>query len=109
PHLGENPFLLDEGRYQQLKRDLTGVRERGFAINFEETERGVAAMGVAIHDGHGHGIGAISVSTLASKFGAQMKSSLTGLVLAARDEIEHDMAATDLGQSRDVLSTGNPF
>lgn len=101
---GENPFRLDEGRYQQLKRDLTGVRRRGFAVNFEETERGVAAMGVAIHDGAGQGVGAISVSTLASKFGAQMKSSLVGLVLAARDEIEHDLAATDLGENRDILS-----
>lgn len=97
PQLGENSNYLDEDEFTRLRRDLTQIREKGFAVNFEETEQGVAAVGIALHDRYGQGIGALTVSTGVARFGRQMRSSLLRLVVAAKNEIEQDLAQVDLG------------
>jgi IclR family acetate operon transcriptional repressor len=88
---GENPYLLTEVEFETLMTDLAKVRERGFAVNFEETERGVAALGVAIHDRYGRAVGAISVSTQAPRFARQIEKALVALLLEAKKQIEQDL------------------
>jgi DNA-binding IclR family transcriptional regulator len=46
----------------ELREELTAVRERGYAINTEENTEGLHAIGVTIQDGNDEVIGAISIS-----------------------------------------------
>lgn len=80
----------------KLMADVTAVRKHGFALNVEETERGVAAVGAAIHDRWGTAVGAVSVSTRADKFAENLQGLLLPLVLDCRAQIERDLAEVDL-------------
>ena len=42
---------LDEGTATRLERELRTVRRRGAAVNDQETESGVTAVGVALRGG----------------------------------------------------------
>jgi IclR family transcriptional regulator, acetate operon repressor len=48
-----------------LRRDLVGVRRRGYAINREESERGITGVGVCLRDSGGrvHGAMAVAIPT----------------------------------------------
>jgi DNA-binding IclR family transcriptional regulator len=88
--------LLDEAGYLSLTTDLEAVRRRGFAINFEETERGVAAVGVAIIDRSGGAVGAVSLSCHADRFAGLVDKTLVPLLLDARAQIEKDLSIIDV-------------
>ena len=53
---------LPRSAKQKLQRDLQQVRRRGFALDNEENERGVACIGAAILDASGRPMAAMSVS-----------------------------------------------
>ncbi|MGW0637409.1 IclR family transcriptional regulator [Nocardia salmonicida] len=92
--------LLDPSEFHSLTADLDTTRRRGFAINYEGTERGVAAVGVAITDRDGQAIGAVSLSCHAERFAQLVDKTLVPLVLDARTQIEKDLAIIDLGAGR---------
>ncbi|MCU1415601.1 MAG: transcriptional regulator, IclR family [Microbacteriaceae bacterium] len=50
------------GTRTQLKSELARIREDGFAVNRSESEAGLCAVSVAIHDAGGSAIGVISIS-----------------------------------------------
>jgi len=81
----------------RLLSDVAAVRKHGFALNVEETERGVAAVGTAIHDRWGAAVGAVSVSTRADRFPERVNGLLLPLLLDSRAQIERDLAEIDLG------------
>ena len=54
--------------WSDLRAALEGVRRLGYATNYEETEGGVNAVGVAIKDASGHVHGAITVTGPSSRF-----------------------------------------
>lgn len=84
-------------QFASLRRDLTNVRTAGFALNVEQTEDGLAAFGVAIHNHAGRAIGAVSVAVPVTRF---QRHAYGPLVAQARNtvrEIEVDLAdLTDL-------------
>ncbi|MGH3170135.1 MAG: IclR family transcriptional regulator [Trebonia sp.] len=45
-----------------LQRQLATVRRRGYATNFEESERGIVAVGTCIRDSAGRAVAAIAVA-----------------------------------------------
>ena len=77
----------------QLEDELAAVRERGFALNREESEDGVASVAVAVLDGRRAPVAALSVSAPVSRLpdrlageiaaqlrvGAQRLAGLAGL------------------------------
>lgn len=89
--VGDN---LTEAEYSKLVGELKQVRSDGFASNFEETEDGISAMGMALHDGSGHGIAAISVAMPATRFRGMVDKGLSAIMAAAVREIEIDLEAT---------------
>nr|WP_218680757.1 IclR family transcriptional regulator [Rhodococcus qingshengii] len=89
--------VLDEAEFAKLTGDLESVRRRGFAVNFEETESGVAAVGAAVHDRMGEAIGALSLSTRTERFAAVADKTLVPLLLDARTQIEKDLQLVTLG------------
>ena len=56
------------GSWSALRATLEEVRRLGYATNFEETEGGVNAIGVAIKDASGHVHGLITVTGPSSRF-----------------------------------------
>lgn len=83
---------LPEPALRRLLTDLAAVRRLGFAINVEETERGVAAAGVVVRDRWGEAVGALTLSTQADRFTARLQPTLLPLLLDARAQVERDLA-----------------
>ncbi|HKS47500.1 MAG TPA: IclR family transcriptional regulator [Amycolatopsis sp.] len=44
-----------------LRRELTGVRRRGYATNFDESEQGITAIGVPLRDRTGRAFAALAI------------------------------------------------
>ncbi|MBD5787613.1 IclR family transcriptional regulator [Cellulosimicrobium terreum] len=91
------PAALSPTDLARLLADLGGVRANGFAVNVEETERGVAAVGTVIHDRWGAAVGAVTISTRADRFLERLPGTLLPLLLDSRAQIERDLAEIDLG------------
>lgn len=51
-----------------LHRRLAAVRTRGYGLNVEESEQGVAAVGAAVHDAAGRPVAALSISIPTARF-----------------------------------------
>jgi DNA-binding IclR family transcriptional regulator len=77
--------------FTALERELATVRKRGFAANFEGTEDGLSALGVAVRDAGGKVVGGLSVAAHVSKFRELFESDLTSKVFAARDRLEAEL------------------
>lgn len=91
---GEPP--LPQAEFERLLTELKTVRQREFAVNLEETERSVTAIGVALQDSSQNAIGAISVSFRPSHLRRHTEGLLIQLIKEAQREIERDIADTGL-------------
>jgi len=70
---------------QTLARELALVRSRGFAVDEERNEPGVACIGAPIFDAGGRAVAAISVSGPAYRIHAKQRSIARALVAACSD------------------------
>jgi len=64
---------------------------RGFAVNVEQTEEGIAAFGVAIHNRGHQAIGAITVAVPANRFQRHTQGPLVAQIRKTVREIEVDV------------------
>lgn len=71
----------------QLQRELTTVRERGWASVSEELEVGLNAVAAPVHDGHSQVIAALSVSGPSYRLGTERFDEVAKLTIAAADAI----------------------
>ena len=62
----------------QLENELAVVRERGFALNHEESEDGVASVAVAVLDGRRAPVAALSVSAPVSRLADDLAGEIAG-------------------------------
>ncbi|MBK8469142.1 MAG: IclR family transcriptional regulator [Candidatus Phosphoribacter sp.] len=69
-----------------LRRELARVRKLGYAVNNGQTERGVAAVGVAVCDGDGP-IAALSVSLPTARYHAELLPGFVAAMNGAAAEI----------------------
>jgi len=74
-------------RRKDLEADLERTRQRGFAIDDEESELGAACVAAAILGADGQPLGAVSVSGLAVRMPAPTWPQLGTMVRARCDEI----------------------
>lgn len=81
--------IVDEGA---LRAEVERVHGQGFAIDNEENEDGVRCLGVAIVDGAGAVLGALSVSAPAGRMSRRRCEELAPTVIAAGKEIAHRYA-----------------
>jgi IclR family acetate operon transcriptional repressor len=79
-----------------LLADLAQVAARGYAINRSESEPGLVAVGAAIRDARGAGLGAISVSGPAERVTAHEADIVTALT-GAIGRLERALARRDAG------------
>jgi IclR family transcriptional regulator, acetate operon repressor len=92
PTGGPGPEEMTEDEFAAFMRELEYVRVNGFAANFEGTEEGISAVGVALHNRHGEVVGALSVATPATRFRRVFEAGLLVAVKETRRYLEADIA-----------------
>ncbi|WP_028927274.1 IclR family transcriptional regulator [Pseudonocardia acaciae] len=88
---------LDEPTFTALLDELARVRHNGYALNIEETESGVAAVGMAVVARRPSAMAAFSVSTPRTRFRSLFEGRAVELMREVRQELEHDLRAAGLG------------
>jgi IclR family acetate operon transcriptional repressor len=89
---GEPDRQLSDREWKSLLRELKSVREHGYAVNREKTETGVSAVGMAVHDGTGLAVGAVSVAAPSARFDTARIPVLARELRAAMTRAEADLA-----------------
>jgi len=84
---------ISDAEYPAFLRELESVRSNGFAANFEGTEEGISAFGMALHNGRGMVVGALSVATPLARFRPLFDAGLVGVMMETRRQLELDIAA----------------
>lgn len=84
---------IPEQDYSAFARELDAVRQRGFAANFEGTEEGISALGMALHNDNGEVVGALSVATPVARFRPLFDQGLVQIMTETRRRLEIDIAA----------------
>ncbi|HYH76861.1 MAG TPA: IclR family transcriptional regulator [Arthrobacter sp.] len=84
--------ITDE-EYPAFLRELDSIRVNGFAANFEGTEEGVSALGMALHNRHRQVVGALTVATPATRFRAVFDGGLVAALRETTRQLEIDIAA----------------
>lgn len=89
---------LCESLFAGLEQDLVSARKLGFAVNFEQTEAGTKALGVALRDGVGQVVAGLSVSIPPVRFRPAFDCGLATAVFAARERIEAELGDFVVGK-----------
>ncbi len=84
---------IPDAEYPAFLRELGTIRSNGFAANFEGTEEGISALGVALHNKGGVAVGALSVATPVARFRRLFDSGLVGIMRETQRQLEIDIAA----------------
>lgn len=92
------PHTLTAGA--KLEKDLTGARERGYAVTPEELEIGLHAMAAPIRSRDGEVIAAVSASGPAYRFTEERLHALAPALLKGAQEISHRMGYPGRAPSR---------
>ncbi|MEV7636273.1 IclR family transcriptional regulator [Pseudarthrobacter enclensis] len=90
---------IPDDDYPGFLRELETIRINGFAANFEGTEEGISAFGMAIHNGRGNVVGAISVATPVARFRRLFDAGLVAVMMETRRQLEIDIAANPVDPS----------
>lgn len=78
---------LEPAALERLERELDQARRHGYAVNKEETEPGVGAVGAAIVLPGGRSLAAISVAAPAARLDGVLRQEAIAVILACRDRI----------------------
>jgi DNA-binding IclR family transcriptional regulator len=84
---------LDESAAARLRRELARVRRRGFAVNDQETEAGLSAVGVAVPPAGGFRGVALSVSAPRVRYSADRSASWAAALTVAATDIARALAS----------------
>ncbi len=84
-------FTDDVGALTVLKRMLSVTRRQGFGTNFQESERGVAALGMAVRGTAGAAIAAVSISAPTVRFNRGQIINLIPAVTETVEDIRSDI------------------
>ncbi|WP_203919486.1 IclR family transcriptional regulator [Rugosimonospora africana] len=76
----------------ELRRELGNVRRRGYAVNAEETEQGVNALGACVHGPDGAALAAVVVAAPSQRVSRRALSDLAPAVLAAAARISDELS-----------------
>jgi DNA-binding IclR family transcriptional regulator len=86
PELADDPAGLST-----LKRALSAVRRQGFGTNFQESERGVVALGMAVRGTTGAAIAAVTISAPTVRFNRGQIINLIPVLTETVDDIRSDI------------------
>lgn len=80
---------------QMLKRMLTQVRRKGYALNVEETEQGVAGVGVSIVGRDARPVGALTIAIPSARFQREHVADYVAALRAAAQCIQEELYGAD--------------
>ncbi|MFG1708183.1 IclR family transcriptional regulator [Nonomuraea sp. M3C6] len=80
------------GDLAALRRELDGARRRGYAVNSEESERGVRAVGACVRDGAGRAVAAAAVAVPSVRWPKRRLAELAVPLLASVTSITAALA-----------------
>ena len=75
----------------RLRRKLALVRKRGFAINDQQTETGLTAIGMALRDPSDQPCAALSIALPTARFDRDQLPTWVGALSATATAIQHDL------------------
>lgn len=84
---------IPDDEYPGFLRELETIRANGFAANFEGTEEGISALGMALHNRSGHVVGALSVAMPVARFRSAFDAGLVPVMRETCRQVEIDIAA----------------
>ncbi|MBT2597154.1 IclR family transcriptional regulator [Arthrobacter sp. ISL-72] len=84
---------IPDDEYPGFLRELETIRANGFAANFEGTEEGISALGMALHNRNGHVVGALSVATPVTRFRQAFDAGMVPAMRETCRQLEIDIAA----------------
>ncbi len=84
---------IPEAEFPAFLRELETVRRNGFAANFEGTEDGISAIGMALHNRSGAVVGALTVAIPVGRFHKLLDGGLVPITVEACRQLELDIAA----------------
>jgi DNA-binding IclR family transcriptional regulator len=90
---GVLPGASAVGDLATLRRELVGVRRRGYAVNSEESERGVRAVGACVRDGAGRPVAAAAVAVPSARWPKRRLTELAAPLLDTAARITAALAA----------------
>lgn len=93
PNRAFSSDAMTAGEFEKFLEELRRVRTHGYALNVEETEEGLAAIGMVLSNASGHAIAAFSVAAPAVRFSRLIQDRTIQAMLEARADMEHDIAA----------------
>ncbi len=87
---------LSDEAFAQLAAEMAAIRQRGYALNREETETGVGAVGIPILTPGRKPVASFSVATPAARLDSLLTPGRLALMFAARDEMTEALRGTSL-------------
>jgi DNA-binding IclR family transcriptional regulator len=93
PELTELYASRDDVDLPRLRRELSAVRKRGFAINNQQTEAGLTGVGIALREASSKSTAAISLSVPAARFDRELLPFWVKALSATAGRIEQDLAS----------------
>lgn len=92
PRLAELYADAPEVDLSRLRRELSLVRKRGFALNDQATETGLSALGMLVDDHSGQPTAAISLAMPTARFDRHRLAGWVEAMTEAVSGIAHDLA-----------------
>lgn len=89
------PDLAKDGDgLSSLLSQLSTTRRLGYGLNYQASEVGVAAIGVAIRDGHGSSLCAVTVAAPVARYRKSQVTQLLPALRECREQLELEIAST---------------
>lgn len=83
---------LDERDRTRTRRELAAARRNGYALNNQQTETGLTALGVAVRGPHGQVLAGVSLAMPTARFARDQVSGYVRELAACAAAIETDVA-----------------
>jgi IclR family transcriptional regulator, acetate operon repressor len=83
---------LDEPASARLERELRTIRRRGFAVNDQETETGLTAIGVAVPDPAGAARAALSLAVPTARYSRDRLPAWSSALVSTAAAVARDLA-----------------
>lgn len=89
-------LVKDADGLSSLLSQLSTTRRLGYGLNYQASEVGVTAIGVAIRDGQGVPLCAVSVAAPAARFRKNQVTQLLPALRECREQLEIDVASMSI-------------